>query len=524
MGDNEIGVIRPDGNPVADVGPSALSSTLAGFMDSWQPRQRRTAGYQSMLFGRLDTLARAHPEWANYDLLTHTLAALHLIIEGDRLTGGQSRQQIVDELMLLVRLENPSDPVDRHRDLADSIIDLLLNTRERQARFRHPYMRLRSDGVVEHPVLSLAFVRATGDDDTSSPVLRPTPEAINIFQNFFQFDPSDRASAERYRSERMLHRRDYEEVISSIGRRSTTVYELRTGLEQLLKRIHYNIRDVDYSADVVPHLDTTVQLIEEQVAAEERFAAVVAEHQHQHAPDFLRLQRITEQLQELIGSLAELFTVATATRQAYEEEQDRQLFTHRRTTINPKPQLLEPLFDLPSGQVIELLEHQLRVWLGPVAPRVTNLQALIDKGSPAKRSPRSGPVPDPFDVGELGDHTSELDPALVAAVNELLATVTQPTSLTELLASASTHASRSPDLSPAQRILLPWAVAVTVGTAYTGGAEAPADGEADIDRTRVVVVRTGATIDAGAVTGDDLLILPAEPEPHQTSHRSSGEP
>ncbi|MEU6192066.1 hypothetical protein, partial [Nocardia sp. NPDC047038] len=142
----------------------------------------------------------------------------------------------------------------------------------------------------------------------------------------------------------------------------------------------------------------------------------------------------------------------------------------------------------------------------------------------AKRSPRSGPVPDPFDVGELGDHTSELDPALVAAVNELLATVTQPTSLTELLASASTHASRSPDLSPAQRILLPWAVAVTVGTAYTGGAEAPADGEADIDRTRVVVVRTGATIDAGAVTGDDLLILPAEPEPHQTSHRSSGEP
>ena len=90
-------------------GHRSLSPTLAAFLQDWQPRQRRTAGYQAMLFTRLDALSRAHPEWADYDFLTHILGALHLIIENDRLTGGHTREQIVDELAGLVALEQPED-------------------------------------------------------------------------------------------------------------------------------------------------------------------------------------------------------------------------------------------------------------------------------------------------------------------------------------------------------------------------------------------------------------------------------
>jgi hypothetical protein len=63
----------------ADSDHRRLSPTLRGYLDTWQPRQRRTAGLQAGLFNRLDTLAQAHPEWEEYDLLTHVLAALHLI-------------------------------------------------------------------------------------------------------------------------------------------------------------------------------------------------------------------------------------------------------------------------------------------------------------------------------------------------------------------------------------------------------------------------------------------------------------
>ncbi len=267
-------------------GHRSLSPTLAAFLQDWQPRQRKTAGYQAMLFNRLDALSRAHPEWADYDLLTHVLGALHLIIENDRLTGGHTREQIVDELAGLVALEARQDTPAQHQD--------------------QPYMRANPDGTVDHPPLTLRLVQTAGDDDAVSPVLRPTPEAINIFQNLYDFDPSDRAAAERYRSERMLRRRDYDEVLSSVERRSTSIHGLQTDLDRMLRRIAYNVRDVDYASEVIPRLDEAMSLISEQVDAEEKFAATVAEHIHDDAPDLPRLHRITERLQQLIRSLSGL--------------------------------------------------------------------------------------------------------------------------------------------------------------------------------------------------------------------------
>lgn len=62
---------------IPTTGHRSLSPTLAAFLQDWQPRQRKTAGYQAMLFTRLDALSRAHPEWAGYDLLTHVLGQCH---------------------------------------------------------------------------------------------------------------------------------------------------------------------------------------------------------------------------------------------------------------------------------------------------------------------------------------------------------------------------------------------------------------------------------------------------------------
>jgi hypothetical protein len=277
-----------DAEGLPRVGSRSLSPALAAFLEDWQPRQRRTAGFQAMLFGRLDTLARAHPEWDGYDILTHALGALHLIIENDRLTGGHTREQIVDELAGLVTLERPEDSPERHHEIAAAIVDLLLNARGRHTRLSQPYLRVGRDGTVDHPQLTLRLVQTVGDEDASTPRLRPTPEAINIFQNLFEFDPSDRAAAERYRSERMMQRRDYDEVLSSVERRSTSIHGLRADLDRMLRRISYNVRDVDYAGEVIPRLDEALTLIGEQVDAEEKFATTVAEHIHDEAPDLPR--------------------------------------------------------------------------------------------------------------------------------------------------------------------------------------------------------------------------------------------
>jgi hypothetical protein len=498
-----------DAEGLPRVGSRSLSPALAAFLEDWQPRQRRTAGFQAMLFGRLDTLARAHPEWDGYDILTHALGALHLIIENDRLTGGHTREQIVDELAGLVTLERPEDSPERHHEIAAAIVDLLLNARGRHTRLSQPYLRVGRDGTVDHPQLTLRLVQTVGDEDASTPRLRPTPEAINIFQNLFEFDPSDRAAAERYRSERMMQRRDYDEVLSSVERRSTSIHGLRADLDRMLRRISYNVRDVDYAGEVIPRLDEALTLIGEQVDAEEKFATTVAEHIHDEAPDLPRLQRINERLQQLIRSLTGLHRTAASFKREFEEQQDRQLFTYRRMTISPQAEIVEPLLGVTPAQMIELIEDPLAAWMGVRAPRITSLRALIDRIAPVRHGPGAGPQADPFELGEVRDPAEGFSPELAEAVHKILSTITEPVSLSEVLSGLRAHPEALDGVEARHLPMFPWLLAVTVTSAY-GATDAgePGTGHAVSQDGHVRVLRTGSSFDDGTVTGDDLLIVP----------------
>lgn len=491
-------------------GSRSLSPALAAFLADWQPRQRRTAGFQAMLFSRLDTLARAHPEWDGYDLLTHALGALHLIIENDRLTGGHTREQIVDELAGLVALERPEDSPERHHEIAAAIVDLLLNARGRHTRLSQPYLRVGRDGTVDHPQLTLRLVQTVGDEEAATPRLRPTPEAINIFQNLFEFDPSDRAAAERYRSERMMKRRDYDEVLSSVERRSTSIHGLRADLDRMLRRISYNVRDVDYAGEVIPRLDEALTLIGEQVDAEEKFATTIAEHVHDEAPDLLRLKRINERLQQLIRSLTGLHRTAASFKREFEEQQDRQLFTYRRMTISPQAEIVEPLLRVTPAQMTGLMEGPLAAWMGTRAPRITSLRALIDRIAPVRHGPGGGPQADPFELGDVRDPAEGFSPALAEAARKILGTIAGPVSLSEVLSGLRANPEALDGVEARYRSLLPWVLAVTVASAY-GATDAgePGTSPAASQDGDVMVLRTGSTFEDRTVSGDDLLIIPA---------------
>ncbi|MET8160347.1 hypothetical protein ABZT47_28645 [Sphaerisporangium sp. NPDC005289] len=463
---------------------------------------------QALLFNRIDSLGRVHPEWASYDLITHTLAALHLVIENDRLTGGHTQTQIIDELSALVSLEGPEDSPEIHRELAAAVVGVLLNSRDRQARYRGEYLRYDAEaGTVSHPPLSFRLVETVGRDDDVEPTLRATPEAINIFQNLIAFDPSDRAAAERYRSERMLERKDYDEVLHSVSRRETSVHGLQKEFDALLRRMERRVRDVDYAVDVAPKLDEAAALIREQVDAEQRFADTVAEHMHLHAPDHARLQRITDHLRELIHALTRLLRTTSLAVRTFEEQQDRQLFTYRRITINPTSDLLGPLMHATPGQLEQLLRQRLAVFLSPAPRRVLNLQTVLEKTAPAERTPSTGSGVDPFALGEVRAGHDDLDPEVLAAVTDILASVTEPTFLSQLLATLHERADLQ-RLTPRQRLRLPWTLAVVVTSSYfaTDMPEAGADPE-PFDRARFALAHPGRTFQHDSVGGDDLLVL-----------------
>jgi hypothetical protein len=481
-----------------------ISAALRAFLAGWQPRQRRTLGMLHALLVRLQSIGNAHPEWEGYDLLTHLLGALHLVIENDRLTGGRTEEQLTRELTGLVALEQPAEDPAVHVAVARAVVDVLTNARDRRLRLRDRYLHAPA-GKAEHREQSFRFVREVGAEDVQ-PTLRPTPEAINLFQNLYEFDPSDRAAAERYRSARMLERQDYDEVLTSVDRRATAVYALRGELEGLMRRIAHNVRDVRYAQEVIPRLDEVLGVVMEQVAAEERFAETVAEHAHHAAPDLLRLQRIQAALGRLVDALSELQTEALGTRRRFEEEQDRQLFTYRRVTINPQAQLLEPLLDRSPAAVMEVLEGPLAAALGPRVPRVLQLGRLVEVATPAVRGPGGGAAHDPFWLGDQREEGGPLTPALLDAVADLLGSLTAPTSLSQLL-DAATRRPDDPDVGDG----LPWALAVTVATAY-GQTAAAGDGDTAIpglEPTRHTVVAPGADLPPTApVAGDDLMVVP----------------
>lgn len=490
-------------------GAHSLSPTLRAFMGSWQPRQRRTLGMLNALLTRLQAVANAHPEWVDYDLLTHVLAALHLIIENDRLTGGHTEDQIVDELIGLVALEHPEDSPAKHRAVAEAVVDVLTNARNRRLRLRDRYVHAPNapTGPIERREQSFSFVRAVGDEESAEPTLRATPEAVNVFQNLYQFDPSDRAAAERYRSERMLDRAEYDEVLTSVARRATSVHGLRGELEGLVRRINYNVRDVDYAAEVIPRLDEVIGVVAEQVTAEERFAEAVADLAHHDAPDLPRLQGIADSLRSLIGALGRLQSVALTTRRAFEAEQDRQLFTYRRITINPQAELLEPLLRSMPVSIVSMLIGPLAVWLGPRAPRVMHFGELVARCTPGERPTGRGDDEDPFELGKRRGDDELLTPALLAAVSEVLAGIEHPTALSALLSTAAERVDDDPDVADR----LPWALAVTIANAY-GHAGLSTDQPgvtAGFDHKNLAVVATGDVLpQGGAVAGDDPIVVP----------------
>jgi hypothetical protein len=483
-----------------------LSATLQAFMADWQPRQRVTTGLLAALFDALGALRRAHPEWADYDLNTHLLAALHLAIENNRLTGSRTLSELVAELATLCAFECPDDQAQRHTDIAVSIFGVLMNVRNRETRFQDRYLSLDDRGRAEHPEQTFAFLHAMGGDDTTDPRVKVTPEGINIFQNLHDFDPFDRAAAERYRSERMLKRGDYEEVAASVQRRATSIHAVQANLDRLLRRISSNVREVNYTRDVIPQVDEALNLIGEQIVAEEKLAAGIDDHMHHRAPDVTRLQRITEHLNDLLRALSRLYSMLSTVKETYEQEQDRQLFTFRRLTINPQTDLFEPLLQYPPHAVISLLEQRLATLLGPRVPQVLNLQAVINRTQPQERSPGTGDAADPFDLGESRDENADDTMLIVAEVTAILAEITTPTSLSQLI---TTTADRSmPALTPAQRARVPWALAVAVAGAYGGNDPAESDTPQIFDHTRFGVVRPGTALTSDAVTGDDLIVVP----------------
>lgn len=486
--------------------PPPISPTLRAFLAEWQPRQRRTLGMVHGLLSRLQAVANAHAEWAKYDLLTHLLAALHLIIENDRLTGGHTEGQIVSELVALVASEHPSDDPAVHREIAEGVVDVLTNARNRRLRLRDQYLHA-AGGSVERREQSFAFVRAVGDEESSEPTLRATPEAVNVFQNLFQFDPSDRAAAERYRSERMLEREEYDEVLTSIERRATSVHGLRGELEALVRRISYNVRDVDYAAEVMPRLDDVLETVGEQVNAEERFAEAVADLAHHAAPDLPRLQRISGNLRGLVGALGQLQATALTTRRTFEAEQDRQLFTYRRVTINPQAQLLDPLLHLPPNSVLDVLTGPLAIWLGPRAPRVMHLGEFVARCTPGDRTSRKEHDSDPFELGERRGDEEDALPALQRSAAEMLSELEHPTRLSTLLAAAKVDENDDPEM----RARLQWALAVMIANAYgfTGASTDQRGILTGFDHDRFVVVAAGERLpDEGHIVGDDPVIVP----------------
>ncbi|MFI9643476.1 hypothetical protein ACIG87_26075 [Micromonospora sp. NPDC051925] len=483
-----------------------LSATLRGFMADWQPRQRITAGLLAALFDALGALRRAHPEWVDYDLNTHLLGALHLAIENNRLTGTRTLSELVAELATLCALECPDDPAQKHTDIAEAIFGVLMNSRDRETRFRDRYLSLDDGGRVEHPEQTFAFLHAVGGDDTTDPRVKVTPEGVNIFQNLHDFDPFDRAAAERYRSERMLKRGDYEEVAASVQRRATSIHAVQASLDRLLRRMSSNVRDVTYAKDVIPQVDEALVLIGEQIGAEEKLAAGIDEHMHHRAPDVARLQRITEHLNELLRALSRLYSMLLTVKETYEQEQDRQLFTFRRLTINPQTDLFEPLLRYPPPAVVSLLEQRLATLLGPRVPQVLNMQAVINRTQPQERSPGTGEDSDPFDLGESRDENADDTMLIVAEVTAILAEITTPTSLSQLNTAAADRP--MPALSADQRARVPWALAVAVAGAYGGNDPAESDAPQVFDHTRFGVVRPGTPLETTAVTGDDLIVVP----------------
>lgn len=180
--------------------------------------QRLKVLYHAQPIFALHRSAAHGTETADYDVVVLAFKLLDLLAEeaglGDGISADEATGNLLPLLEIMDREAGRQPDQDRHRRVAQKVLDFLLNRGGSSRQFEIEYLSsLRSDGTAETAVLKFRLVA-----EVHSPrgvVLRLTPEAVNLIFRMLAVDLESSMAATEAILEHLLKRGRFDEALRS---------------------------------------------------------------------------------------------------------------------------------------------------------------------------------------------------------------------------------------------------------------------------------------------------------------------
>lgn len=441
------------------------------------------------------------PELRHYDPLVLAMKILDLIVESMGMEQQVDRRAAVRSLgpvLSAMDVAHGKEPdAARHLLMAERVFDGLRKDENPLHPFQIEYTDLDASGTAVQRLIEFRLI-----EDRHHPiegtVLRLSNEAINLFLGAFELDIEDAQAAAEAVVRSQLDRGKFHEAVQSARGALLQTLRLQEKIRSILMQTRRDVSRVDWR-DLAPRLlDEAVEHVMRRVAveqgiletAEERLAALRPDHEQavplRHVVDIVRRCRLRHlDLQDQLMRARSVFL----------DEQSRQAFSIASAFGLPElgREVLEPILREPACVAQQIVSDTTPAFLGPSAPALLSLRALIGWQLQPRRELVRGEVPaEALDLVTYGEDEARFDKDVRDDADALLTNLTGPVRLSDLLVQAS-RSGRSP--------LLPTLLALRVLQEFAPDELMPA-------ATALRVEPVGSWFDAAGMCGDELEVIP----------------
>lgn len=367
----------------------------------------------------------------HYDGLALALGVLDVVIDRLGLEAEADREAVTRALRPMLSAMDtaaglPPAP-ERHEQMLDKLLGGLRNDGDARRPFREEYTAVDGEGRAERHALEFRLL-FDAFHPSGRTVLRPSPEACNLYLRLLDLDVEDAQAAAEAVVESQLARGRFDEAVHSARQARIQSVRFRDKVLQILRDTRRDVDRVDWQVEAPRTLSESLAHLERRLAVERGILAAAEERLEIMADEEAGSHRAVAQVAELTRDCllrhAELHEQLIGARNVFLDAQARQAFAPRPS--RPLPDLaadvLEPLLRLPATRADRVLDRGFPLFVGPKVPVLASLQELVAwMLQPRRPQPRREVPVEPVDAADLDAELRRYPPEVRAAAEALLA-------------------------------------------------------------------------------------------------------
>ncbi|MFH0173996.1 hypothetical protein [Streptomyces cacaoi] len=443
------------------------------------------------------------------ELALHSIDQVAMAMDFDT---GAEHAKVTEQVSHFAALQAPQHRDQQHREVAEWVLNKLINIGTIDRGFTWQYGRIDAEGVYGRYDFDFKLLVEHSTPD-GRVFLRVTDEAINVLVGALDTDVESAQVAAEHKLEYLIKRRRLEDAKLAAEQARYRTVQYGEYLRQYLEATRRDVRTVDWESEVPKLLEDALEHIEGRYRHEDAILSNITTHRDE-ARDPRRKQQAAELVdivRDCIRRHMQLQNRLQGAGALFRTEQDRQQFSGppQRAAIDVFKQLLMPLLGMGAGAAMAPVADFFRCGVPPVAPTVTSMDALVGRLLTVRsdRGAYAGVVPVPVFEGsaEVPRFTEE-DQRLAGKLLDL--GVDESRTLSALLAEAREY-------GPAvERLVLHDAV----------HAFSPAVSEALLrgDPSLLIGVPISGELDSPALGGDEFLLSRVRLQAPEDESRDDG--